>query len=71
MVNQFMQVKLFLGAGVSNSYRENTPISGLRSVLFFSSPLRGEDTGEGDGCRRPLTLALSHKGRGDLKLSVC
>src|SRR5262245_17686695 len=35
----------------------------MRRVVFFSSHLRGEDTGEGDGCRYPLTLALSPKGQ--------
>jgi len=35
---------------------------------FSSSSIKGEDTGGGDERRRPLTLALSHKGRGNLKL---
>lgn len=34
------------------------------------SALKGEDTGEGARCGCPLTLALFHKGRGNLKLSV-
>jgi hypothetical protein len=34
----------------------------IMALPFFSSPLRGEDIGEGDGCRRPLSLSLSHNG---------
>jgi hypothetical protein len=44
------------------SYMPGTPRSGFWQVPFRSSPLRGEDTGEGDGCGRPLSLSLSHKG---------
>ncbi len=33
----------------------------------FLLSLEGEDTGEGDRCRYPLTLALSPKGRGNQK----
>jgi len=38
----------------------------VKSVSVFSSPLRGEDTGEGDRWDCPLSLALSHQGREDL-----
>ena len=36
----------------------------------FSSPLRGEDTGEGERRNYPLSLTLSHKGRENLVAKI-
>ena len=36
----------------------------------FSSPLRGEDTGEGERRNYPLSLTLSHKGRENLAAKI-
>jgi hypothetical protein len=59
----------YWGAGILTPICHN--LSPSRSV-FLSSPLMGEDTGEGEqggSSTGPLSLALSHEGRGDLQAS--